>query len=81
MAATGERPRRLVKTPSGAEIKIGLEDECGEQLPVEIDVADPAAEPDESEHLASLTLACPTMSMCGRTGVFFHPQIFARLFN
>ena len=49
MAATGERPRRLVKTPSGAEIKIDLEDECGEKLQVEIDVADPAAEPDESE--------------------------------
>lgn len=49
MTSPGGRASRLVKTPSGAEIKIGLEDESGEQKPVEIDMPDPAAEPDESE--------------------------------
>ncbi|KAI0210507.1 hypothetical protein LSAT2_004704 [Lamellibrachia satsuma] len=48
MTSPGGRASRLVKTPSGAEIKIGLEDESGEQKPVEIDMPDPAAEPDES---------------------------------
>ena len=44
MAAPVGRSSRLVKTPSGADIKIGLEDESGERKPVEIDVADPTVE-------------------------------------
>ena len=44
MAAPGGRSSRLVKTPSGADIKIGLEDESGERKPVEIDVPDPTEE-------------------------------------